>query len=39
MSCPVMYGHISLKLKTPHEAVDTIKECFSDLQTWMINHN
>ena len=31
--------YISFKLKTPHEAVDTINECIrSDLQTWMINH-
>ena len=30
--------YISFKLKTPHEAVDTINECISDLRTWMINH-
>ena len=30
--------YISFKLKTPHEAVDTISECISDLRTWMINH-
>ena len=30
--------YISFKLKTPHEAVDTINECISDLWTWMINH-
>ena len=30
--------YITFKLKTPHEAVDTINECISDLQTWMINH-
>ena len=30
--------YISFKLKTPHEAVDTINECFSDQRTWMINH-
>ena len=29
---------ISFKLKTPHEAVDTINECISDLRTWMIDH-
>ena len=28
--------YISFKLKTPHEAVDTINECFCDLRTWMI---
>ena len=30
--------YISFKLRTPHEAIDTINECISDLQTWMINH-
>ena len=30
--------YISFNLKTPHEAVDTINECISDLRTWMINH-
>ena len=30
--------YIAFKLKTPHKAVDTIKECISDLRTWMINH-
>ena len=30
--------YISFKLKTSHEAVDTINECISDLRTWMINH-
>ena len=30
--------YISFKLKTPHEAVDTINECISDLRAWMINH-
>ena len=28
-----MWNHL-----TPHEAVDTINECISDLRTWMINH-
>ena len=28
----------SVKLKTPHKAVNTINECISDLRTWMINH-
>ena len=23
---------------TPHDAVDTINKCISDLQTWMINN-
>ena len=31
--------YISFKLKTPHEAVDSINECISDLRTWMINHS
>ena len=30
--------YISFKLKTPHEAVDTINECIFDLRTWMINY-
>ena len=27
--------YIAFKSKTPHEAVDTINECISDLRTWM----
>ena len=30
--------YISFKFQTPHEAVDTINKCISDLRTWMINH-
>ena len=30
--------YISFKLKTPHEAEDTINECISDLRTWMNNY-
>ena len=30
--------YVAFKLKTPHEAVDTINEFISDLRTWMINH-
>ena len=33
-----VYISFKLNLKTPHEAVDTINECISDLRTWMINH-
>ena len=39
MQMPLTYDtHIAFKLKIPHEAVDTINECISDLRTWMINH-
>ena len=30
--------YITFKVKTPHEAIDTISECISYLRTWMINH-
>ena len=30
--------YMAFKLKTPHEAVDTINGCTSGLGTWMINH-
>ena len=30
--------YIAFKVKTPHEAIDTISECISYLRTWMINH-
>ena len=28
--------YIVFKLKTPHEVIDIINECISDLRTWMI---
>ena len=30
--------YITFNLKTPHETVDTINECISNLRTWIINH-